>query len=77
MNTVLPVMTSVLPVHADAGLAAEVAFDFVEAGIDQPSAINCDGLHTVAQSSLVRRIGAVEEATLRSVCRAISYALGC
>ena len=59
------------------GLAAEVDFDSVGAGLDRPSVINCDGLHTVAQSSLTRRVGEVGEATMRSVCRAVSYALGC
>ena len=59
------------------GLAAEVDFDSVGAGLDRASVINCDGLHTVAQSSLTRRVGEVGEATMRSVCRAMSYALGC
>ena len=59
------------------GLAAEVEFDAVEAGLDRPSVINCDGLHTVGQTVLTRRIGGVGEATMRHVCQAISYALGC
>ncbi len=59
------------------GLAAEVDFDAVGAGLDRASVINCDGLHTVAQSSLTRRVGGVGETTMRNVCRAISYALGC
>lgn len=59
------------------GLAAEVDFDHVEAGLDRRSVINCDGLHTVVQSSLTRRIGSVDAATMRGVCRALNYALGC
>ena len=59
------------------GLSAEVDFDSAGAGLDRPSVINCDGLHTVAQSLLTRRVGGVGEATMRSVCRAVSYALGC
>ena len=59
------------------GLAAEVDFDSSEAGLDRPSVINCDGLHTVTRSSLTRRVGEVGEATMRNVCRAIGYALGC
>ena len=59
------------------GLAAEVEFDHEGAGLDRISVINCDGLHTVAQSSLTGPIGTVEEATMRAVCRAVSYALGC
>jgi mRNA interferase MazF len=59
------------------GLAAEVAFDHAEAGLDQPSVINCDGLHTVAQSSLTTFVGAVSDATMGEVCWAVSYAVGC
>jgi mRNA interferase MazF len=59
------------------GLAAEVAFDHVDAGLEHPSAINCDGLHTVAQSSLARMVGAIDDETMRRVCQAVGYALGC
>lgn len=59
------------------GLAAEVAIDHHDAGLDRPSAINCDGLHTIAQASLTRRVGAVDDDTMNKVCRAISYAHGC
>ncbi len=59
------------------GLAAEVGFDHEMAGLDQPSVINCDGLHTVAQSSLTTRVGAVSDETMGKVCWAVSYALGC
>jgi len=31
------------------GLAAEVEVDHGEVGLDRPSAINCDGIHTIAQ----------------------------
>ena len=58
-------------------LAAEVEFDHVEVGLDHDSVINCDGLHTVAQSTLTTRVGEVSESTLRRVCSAVSYALGC
>ena len=59
------------------GLAAEVGFDHVEAGLDRPSVINCDGLHTVAQAALTGHVGAVDDAVMRRVCAAIGYALGC
>ena len=39
--------------------------------------VNCDGLHTVAQTTLTTRIGAVDDATLERVCSAVSYALDC
>lgn len=59
------------------GLAAEVEVDHHDAGLDQESAINCDGLHTVAQSSLIKRVGHVGDDTMGKVCWAVSYALGC
>lgn len=59
------------------GLAAEVPIDREDAGLDQESAINCDGLHTVPQAMLRRRVGTLDEADLERVCAAIDYALGC
>jgi mRNA-degrading endonuclease toxin of MazEF toxin-antitoxin module len=48
-----------------------------EVGLDRPSVINCDGIHTVAQTSLSTHVGSVSDATMEKVCSAISYALGC
>ncbi len=59
------------------GLAAEVDFQRDDAGVDQPSVINCDGLHTVTRSSLTTFVGAVDDDTMGKVCWAVSYALGC
>ncbi|MCZ7589285.1 MAG: type II toxin-antitoxin system PemK/MazF family toxin [Gaiella sp.] len=59
------------------GIAPEVDFDHHEAGLDHPSVVNCDGIHTVAQTSLVERVGAVDDVTMIRVCSAIGYALGC
>jgi mRNA-degrading endonuclease toxin of MazEF toxin-antitoxin module len=59
------------------GLAAEVDIDHDDVGLDQPSVINCDGLHTVAQASLTTYVGGVSEDTMRRVCSAVDYALGC
>ncbi len=59
------------------GLAAEVPFDHVAAGLDRASVINADGLHTIAQSTLTTRVGEVDDPTLESVCAAVGYALGC
>lgn len=59
------------------GLAAEVEIDHGAVGLDRESAINCDGLHTIAQSTLSKRIGEVDGATLDRVCAALNYALGC
>ncbi len=59
------------------GLAAEVDIDHVEVGLDRPSVINCDGLHTVPQTSLTGPLGRVGDDVMRRVCSAVSYALGC
>src|SRR5262245_46750496 len=59
------------------GLAAEVDIDNVAVGLDRESVVNCDGLHTVAQSTLTTQVGEVDEPTLARVCAAVSYALGC
>ena len=58
-------------------LGSEVVVDHVEAGLAHPSAVNCDGLHTVAQTSLTRRVGSLDRATMDRVCQAITYAVGC
>ena len=59
------------------GLAAEVELDHVDVGLDRPSVINCDGLHTVVQATLIGPVGEVSDDTMRKVCRAVSYAIGC
>jgi mRNA interferase MazF len=59
------------------GLMAEVDLDPIEVGLDRPSVINCDGLHTVTQASLTGPLGRVGDEVMRKVCSALSYALGC
>lgn len=59
------------------GLAVEVGFDHDGAGLDQPSVINCDGLHTVTQSSLTTYVGVVSDGTMGKVCSAVHHALDC
>lgn len=59
------------------GLSVEVDFDYAAAGLQSPSVVNCDGLHTIRQSSLTRRVGEVDRLTLDRVCWAVGYALGC
>lgn len=58
------------------GLAVEVDVDG-DAGLDDASVINCDGLHTISQSTLTTHIGSVDDETLRRVCSAVTYAIGC
>ena len=58
------------------GLAVEVGVPD-EVGLAEPSVINCDGLHTISQSTLTKRLGEVDHSTLDSVCKAVALALGC
>lgn len=58
------------------GLAVEVPIH-PDAGLDQSSVINADGLHTVSQRNLTQRLGTVDDPTLDTVCGAIAIALGC
>src|ERR1041385_6887769 len=57
------------------GLAAEVGFDHGEVGLDEPSVINCDGLHTISQASLTNHVGSLSDEVMRHVCSAVVYAL--
>ncbi|MGD0042184.1 MAG: type II toxin-antitoxin system PemK/MazF family toxin [Acidimicrobiales bacterium] len=59
------------------GLAAEVAVEHSEVGLERPSVINCDGIHTVAQAALTGPVGAASDDIMRRVCSAINHALGC
>ncbi len=59
------------------GLAAEVPIAPEAVDLDRESVINCDGLHTVAQTSLTTLVGEVNDDVMHRVCAAVSYALGC
>ena len=59
------------------GLGSEVEIDHRDVGLERPSVINCDGLHTVDQSTLAHPVGRVGEDVMRRVCSAVDYALGC
>ena len=59
------------------GLSTEVNFDHVEVGLDRPSVINCDGLQTIAQSSLTGPIGYFGDGVMHNVCTAVGHAIGC
>jgi mRNA interferase MazF len=58
------------------GLAVEVRLDHERAGLDEPCVVNCDGIHTIEQSSLTGPVGELARATLTEVCSAVSYAFG-
>lgn len=58
------------------GHAAEVTVPSL-VGLERPSVVNADGIHTVDQRSLTRHVADVDGTTMDAVCRAISHALGC
>lgn len=59
------------------GTAAEVGIDPDDAGLNHKSAVNCDGLHTVPQTTLTEFVGTIGATKLTEVCSAIGYGLGC
>lgn len=59
------------------GLASEVEIDHTQVGLDLPSVINCDGIHTVSQKALTTLVGQADDDVMRKVCSAVSYSLGC
>jgi mRNA interferase MazF len=59
------------------GHAAEVEFDHAAVGLERESVVNCDGLHTIAQSSLTSQVGTLDGDAMERVCRAIAHAVGC
>ena len=60
------------------GLSVEVPMDpSHRLGLDQESAVNCDGLHPVPQTMLTEFVGTANPATMNRVCAAVSNALGC
>lgn len=59
------------------GLTVEVPVLETDAGITHASVVNCDGIHTIAQRRLTKRLGAVDDETLAAVCGAVAYGLGC
>ncbi len=58
------------------GLTVEVTVD-PDCGIEQASVVNCDGLHTVSQRRLTKRLGSVDDDTLGRICEGLTAALGC
>ena len=59
------------------GLASEVNIDHADVGLDRPSVVNCDGIHTVTQRSMTTLLGRVGDDVMGKVCTAVSYAIGC
>lgn len=59
------------------GLAVEIDLEHDRIGLNVPSVVNCDGIHTIEQTSMSGPIGVVAPEVLGDVCVAINYALGC
>ena len=78
-DDVLDVRTNVTVVEISTqarGLAVEVPID-ADTGVHQPSVVNCDGLHTVAQQRLTQRLGSLDDDILEEICEAAAVALAC
>jgi mRNA interferase MazF len=59
------------------GIGAEVELDHRLVGLDHPSVVNCDGLHTITRASLTHQAGSLSDETMAQVCAAVRYALDC
>jgi mRNA-degrading endonuclease toxin of MazEF toxin-antitoxin module len=59
------------------GIGAEVVMGGDATGLERESAVNCDGVHTVAQTLLTHQVGQLDDTTMQLVCSALDYALGC
>jgi mRNA interferase MazF len=46
-------------------------------GLKQPSAVNLHHVLTIDKSRVGRRVAQLDEASMRVVCRALGFALGC
>ena len=68
--TVAPITSSIRDVPSEVVVGPED-------GLKQPSAVNLHNLLTIEQTRLGRRVAQLSEATMRDVCRAIGFALGC
>lgn len=78
-NDVLDVRTNVTVVEITTqarGLVVEVPIG-TDTGVHQPSVVNCDGLHTVAQQRLTQRLGSLDDDILEEICESAAVALGC
>ena len=58
------------------GLNTEVELTATD-GLRTHSVVNLDNIQLIARSHLVRRVGQVSTATLRSICAAATEAIGC
>ncbi len=59
------------------GLSVEVPITHDDVDLERDSVINCDGIHTVRRTMLTEHIGELQPETVRRVCTAVAYAIGC
>jgi len=65
-NVTVADITTLVP-----GLTVEVPVD-PDCGIEQASVVACDGLYTVSQRMLTRRLGSVDDDTLDGICEGVA-----
>ena len=59
------------------GLAVEVEVDHAALGLERPSVVNCDGIHTVPQARLTMKVGDLDADVMAQVWGAVRAAIGC
>ncbi len=57
--------------------SVEVPIDYLRVGLERESVVNADGIHTVPQTRLTQRFGALTMEEIRGVCTAVRRAIGC
>ena len=58
------------------GLSTEVGLG-ADAGLVEPSVVNLDNTFLLERTRLIRRLGAVGDSVMNSVCDALAVAVGC
>ena len=59
------------------GSHVEVSVDHESVGLDRPSVVNADGIHTIAQTRLTHHVGTLAPSDMSCVCTAVRRAIGC
>ncbi len=76
MGTLLSAVIGAPVTSTVRGLSTEVAMG-PEDGVRIDSVANLDNLQLVARTRLVRRVGRARRSTMRTMCHALSIAVGC
>jgi mRNA interferase MazF len=59
------------------GLVSELELTAAIDGVPSDCVVNFDNIHTLARSSLRRRVATLDAARLREMCRTLAAATGC